>query len=77
LKSFIEIPESLYDIFKESFEKYKLNHNDIIMNTCKKIIHNEKLKINLNKDLHNIEFRKWLNSSEKLQEMTRQILEFL
>ena len=77
LKPFIEMPESLCDIFKESFEKYKLDHNDIIMDTCKEIIHNEESKINLDEDLHNIEFGKWLDSSEKLQEMTRQILESL
>ncbi len=50
--------ESFCDIFKESFEKYKLDHNDIIMDTCKEIIYNEESKINLNEDLHNIEFRK-------------------
>ncbi len=77
MKPFIKIPESLCDIFKESFKKYKLDHNDIIMDTCKEIIHNEELKINLNEDLHNIEFGKWLDSSEKLQEIIRQILESL
>ena len=71
------MPESLCDIFKEFFEKYKLDYNDIIMDTCKEIIHNEESKINLDKDLHNIEFEKWLDSSEKLQEMIRQILESL
>ena len=77
LKPFIEMPESLCDIFKESFEKYKLNYNDIIMNTYKKIIYNEELKINLNEDLYNIEFKKWLDSFEKFQKMIRQILESL
>ena len=77
LKPFIEMPESLCNIFKESFEKYKLDHNDIIMDTCKEIIYNEESKINLDEDLHNIEFGKWLNSFEKLQKMIRQILEFL
>jgi len=50
--------ESLYDIFKKSFKKYKLNHNNIIIDICKEIIHNEELKINLDEDLHNIEFEK-------------------
>ena len=36
------------------------------MNTCKEIIYNEELKINLDEDLHNIEFEKWLDGSEKL-----------
>ncbi len=71
------MPESLYDIFKESFEKYKLDHNDIIMDICKEIIYNKESKINLDENLHNIEFGKWLNSFEKLQEMIRQILESL
>ncbi len=47
------------------------------MDTYKEIIYNEESKINLNEDLHNIEFGKWLNSFEKLQKMIRQILEFL
>ena len=74
---FINIPESFCDIFKEPFEKYKLDHNDIIMDTCKEIIHNEESKINLDGDLNNVEFGKWLDSSERLQEMTRRILESL
>ena len=60
------MPESLCDIFKEFFEKYKLDYNDIIMDTCKEIIYNEESKINLDEDLHNIEFEKWLDGSEKL-----------
>ena len=47
------------------------------MNTYKEIIYNKESKINLNEDLHNIEFRKWLDSFEKFQEMTKQILESL
>jgi len=41
------------------------------MNTYIETIHNKKSKINLDEDLHNIEFKKWLNNSKKLQEMTR------
>ena len=44
-KPFIEMPKLFYDIFKESFKKYKLNHNDIIINTCKEIIHCELEKL--------------------------------
>ncbi len=71
------MPKSLHNIFKEFFEKYKLDYNDIIMDTYKEIIYNEKSKINLNENLHNIEFEKWLNSFKRLQKMTRQILESL
>ena len=67
MKPFIKIPESLCDIFKESFKKYKLDHNDIIMDTYKEIIHNKKSKINLDEDLYNIEFGKWLDSSESFK----------
>ncbi|RGB23286.1 hypothetical protein C1646_774734 [Rhizophagus diaphanus] len=34
-------------------------------------------KINLDEDLHDVEFGKWLDSSKKLQEVTRRILESL
>ena len=74
---FTKMPGSFCDIFKEPFEKYKLDHNDMIMDTCREIIHNEELKINLNEDLSNVEFGKWLDSSERLQEMARRILESL
>ena len=63
--------------FKKPFEKYKLDHNDMIMNTCKEVIHNEESKINLDEELCGAKFGKWLDSSEKLQEKTRQILESL
>jgi len=52
------MPESLCNIFKESFEKYKLDHNNIIIDTCKEIIYNKESKINLDKDLYNIKFEK-------------------
>src|SRR2546423_13502626 len=77
LEPFKKMPGSFCDIFKEPFKKYKLDHNDIIMDTCKEIIHNEKSKINLNEDLSDVEFEKWLDSSERLQEMVRRILESL
>src|SRR5947199_4791883 len=74
---FTKMPESFCDIFKEPFEKYKLDHNDMILDTCREIIHNEESKINLDEDLSNIEFGKWLDSSERLQEMARRVLESL
>src|SRR6266496_1795289 len=74
---FTKMPESFCDIFKEPFEKYKLDHNDMIMDTCREIIYNEESKINLDEDLSNVEFGEWLDSSERLQEMARRILESL
>ncbi|GET02975.1 hypothetical protein GLOIN_2v1762192 [Rhizophagus clarus] len=74
---FTKMPGSFCDIFKKPFEKYKLDHNDMILDTCREIIHNEESKINLDEDLSNVEFRKWLNSSERLQEMARRVLESL
>ncbi len=49
----------------------------MIMDTCREIIHNEESKIKLDEDLSNVEFGKWLDSSERLQEMARRILESL
>src|SRR6266542_3423299 len=63
---FIKMPGSFCDIFKKPFEKYKLDHNNMIMDTCREIIHNEESKINLDEDLSNVEFEKWLDSSERL-----------
>ena len=65
-KSFTKMPESFCNIFKESFKKYKLDYNIMIMDTYKEIIYNKESKINLNKDLYDIEFEEWLNNSEKL-----------
>ncbi|CAI2185467.1 18624_t:CDS:1, partial [Funneliformis geosporum] len=50
---FTKIPGSFCDIFKEPFEKYKLDYNNMIMDTYREIIYNEELKINLDKDLNN------------------------
>jgi hypothetical protein len=74
---FTKMPGSFCDIFKELFEKYKLDHNDMIMDTCREIIYNEESKINLDEDLSDVEFGKWLDTSERLQEMARRILESL
>src|SRR5436190_19763818 len=53
---FSEIPVSFCDIFKEPFQEYKLNRNDFIMDTCIETIRNEESKINLDEDLHDVEF---------------------
>ena len=74
---FTEMPVSFCDIFKEPFQEYKLEHSNIILDSCKEFIHNKESKINLDEDLHDVEFGKWLDSSEKLQEITRRILESL
>jgi len=74
---FINIPGSFCDIFKKLFQKYKLEQNYDILDTCKEFILNEESKINEDEDLHDVKFEKWLNSSERLQKITRQILESL
>ena len=74
---FTKMPGLFCDVFKEPFQKYRLNQNDMIMDICKKFIHNEKTKINVNDELSNVEYGRWLDNSEKLQTMSRQILEAL
>ncbi|GES86480.1 hypothetical protein GLOIN_2v1762192 [Rhizophagus clarus] len=72
---FINIPGSFCDIFKEPFQKYKLEQNHDILDTCEEFIQNEESKINEDEDLRDVEFGKWLDSSERLQEKTRRIIE--
>jgi hypothetical protein len=74
---FTKMPGSFCDVFKEPFQKYRLDQNDIIMDVCKEFIHNEKSKINMDDDLSNIEYGRWLDNPEMLQTMSRQILEAL
>ena len=74
---FTKMLGSFCDVFKEPFQKYRLDQNDIIMDVCKEFIHNEKSKINVDDDLSNVEYGRWLDNSEKLQTMSRQILEAL
>src|SRR6266498_1222889 len=74
---FTKMFRSFCDVFKEPFQKYRLNQNDMIMDICKEFIHNEKMKINVDDELSNVEYRRWLDNSEKLQTMSRQILEAL
>ena len=63
---FINIPESFCDIFKEPFQKYKLEQNQDILDTCKEFIQNEESKINEDEDLRDVGFGKWLDSSKRL-----------
>ena len=74
---FINIPGSFCDIFKEPFQKYKLEQNHDILDTCEEFIQNEESKINEDEDLRDVGFGKWLDSSERLQDTTRRILESL
>ena len=53
---FTKMPGSFCDVFKEPFQKYRLDQNDIIMDVCKEFIHNEKSKINVDDDLSNVEY---------------------
>ena len=45
------------------------------MEACKEFIWNEKSKINMNDVLGNINYREWLDKSEELQDLTKQMLE--
>ena len=74
---FTKMPGSFCDVFKEPFQKYRLDQNDIIMDVCKEFIHNEKSKINVDDDLSNVEYGRWLDNPEMLQTMSKQILEAL
>ncbi len=74
---FINIPESFCNIFKELFQKYKLEQNYDILDTCKEFILNKESKINENEDLRDVKFKKWLDNSERLQKITKWILESL
>jgi len=74
---FTKMSVTLCDTFKQPFQEYKLDRNNLIMDTCVETINNEESKINLDKVLCDIKFGEWLDASEKLQEMTRRILESL
>ncbi|CAG8697877.1 3227_t:CDS:2 [Dentiscutata erythropus] len=76
-KPFTEMPLSLCDVFREPFQKYKLDRNDFIVEACIESIRNEESKINLDEDLRDVEFGRWLDEPEKLREMTKRILETL
>jgi len=72
---FTDIPGSVSDIFKEPFQKYKLEQNHDIMEACKEFIQNEELKINIDEVLGNINYGEWLDKPEELQDLTKRMLE--
>ena len=72
---FTDIPESVSDIFKKPFQKYKLEQNHDIMEACKEFIQNEESKINIDEVLGNINYGEWLDKPEKLQDLTKRMLE--
>ena len=74
-ESFTNMPASVCDIFKELFQKYKLEQNHDVMEACKEFIQNEELKINMDEVLGNINYGEWLDKSEKLQDLTKWMLE--
>src|SRR3989337_4545025 len=53
---FTNIPGSVCDIFKEPFQKYKLERNHDVMKACKEFIQNEESKINVDEVLGNINY---------------------
>ncbi|CAG8706893.1 9076_t:CDS:2, partial [Acaulospora morrowiae] len=48
---FTNIPGSVCDIFKEPFQKYKLEQNHNVMDACKEFIRNEESKNNIDEVL--------------------------
>ncbi|RIA79591.1 hypothetical protein C1645_840322 [Glomus cerebriforme] len=55
---FTNIPGLFCDIFKELFQKYKLDQNHVILDACKDFIQKEESNINEDEDLDNINYRK-------------------
>ena len=72
---FTNTPGSVCDIFKKPFQKYKLEQNHDIMEACKEFIQNEESKINIDEVLGNINYEEWLDKPEKLQDLTKRMLE--
>src|SRR6266498_1222591 len=72
---FTDIPGSVSDIFKEPFQKYKLEQNHDIMEACKEFIQNEESKINMDEILGNINYGEWLDKPKELQDLTKRMLE--
>ena len=72
---FTDIPGSVSGIFKEPFQKYKLEQNHDIMEACKEFIQNEESKINMDEVLGNINYGEWLDKPEELQDLTKRMLE--
>ena len=73
-ESFTNMPGSVSDIFKELFQRYKLEQNHNVMETCKVFIWNEKSKINMDEILGNINYKEWLDKPEKLQDLIKWML---
>ncbi|PKK68365.1 hypothetical protein RhiirC2_713430 [Rhizophagus irregularis] len=76
-ESFTNISGSFCNIFKEPFQKYKLDQNHVILDTCKDFIQKKESKINEDEDLGNIDYRKWIDHLKKLKKITKQMLELL
>ncbi|PKK57685.1 hypothetical protein RhiirC2_763824 [Rhizophagus irregularis] len=74
-KPFTNMPGSVSDIFKEPFQKYKLEQNHDVMEACKEFIQNKESKINVDEVLGNINYSEWLDKPKELQDLTKWILE--
>ncbi|CAG8784431.1 4899_t:CDS:2, partial [Racocetra persica] len=75
-KPFTKMPTSLCNIFQEPFQKYKLTKNNAIFNMCEKFVMDEEGKISSKYDISgNIEFGRWVDQPEKLEQITRELLE--
>lgn len=74
---FTKMPTSLCNIFQEPFQKYKLKQNNTILNMCGEFVKDEEGKIGSKEYdiVRNVEFGKWIDQPEKLEQMTREILE--
>lgn len=74
---FNNIPTSFHDIFKQSFQKFKLKESEMVMDTCREFFDNLGNEEPMDVGLDNVIYGKWLDGSNKIQEMTKQILEAL
>ncbi len=74
---FTNILGSFCDIFKELFQKYKLDQNYIILDVYKDFIQKEELKINEDDDLDNIDYEKQIDNPKKFKKIIKQMLESL
>ncbi|CAG8790562.1 23253_t:CDS:2, partial [Gigaspora rosea] len=73
---FTKMPTSLCNIFQEPFQKYKLTKNNAIFNMCEKFVMDEEGKISSKYDISgNVEFGRWVDQPEKLEQITRELLE--
>ena len=65
------MPGPVCNIFKEPFQKYKLEQNHDIIEACKEFIQNKESKINIDEVLNNINYEEWLDKLEELQDLTK------